>query len=353
MQLTRKPRGRAARFLLCVLALVAAPATAAGLGDLFEQSSPSVVILRTFEQGAPRIEGKGIRTKTVEGVGSGVLISADGHILTAAHVVQLAESIHVEFQNGAKVLGKVLASDPTADVALVGVEAVPEGAVVARLGDSDQVRVGDEVYVIGAPYGIGHSLTVGHVSGRRAAEEDTVFAAGAEFFQTDAAINQGNSGGPMFSARGEVIGIVSYILSRSGGFEGMGFAVTANTARALLLDRRGFWSGIEGRRLSGGLAQAFNIPQDAGYLVQRVAKGSPMEQAGVRGGKLPIEIGKRELLIGGDVILSVAGIEVGSEGSRLRMREKLQGMAAGSTVELRVLRAGRVETLSLSLPPGY
>lgn len=332
--------------------LLTGASTAGSFSKLFAEVSPAVVILHTFEQGPPKIKGKSITTATVEGVGSGVLISDDGKILTAAHVVHLAESIHVEFHDGTKALARVLASDTKADVALVKIDEVPDGAVVAKLGDSDPVRVGDEIVVIGAPYGIGHTLTVGHVSGRRLADDDSVFS-GAEFFQTDASINQGNSGGPMFNADGEVVGIVSYILSRSGGFEGMGFAVTANTARGLLIEQRGFWSGVEGQPLTGGIAKAFNLPQQSGYLVQRVAKGSPLDRAGVKGGKLPIEIAGQEVVIGGDVVLEVAGIEVGADGARSRLREKLRGLDVGTEVEMKVLRAGRVERLRFAIPEGY
>ena len=106
----------------------------------------------------------------------------------------------------------------------------------------------------------------------------------AEFFQTDAVINAGNSGGPIFSMAGEVIGIVSHNITKSGGSEGLGFVVTINTAKELLLERRAFWSGVEGRLLTKGQAALLNVPQAGGYLVQRVAKGSPLDQAGVRAG---------------------------------------------------------------------
>jgi len=338
--------------LLTLALLPVAPAGAAGRwSKLFERTSPSVVVLYTFEK-VPAIGKKGERIETsIEGVGSGVLISDDGKILTAAHVVHLADAVHVEFKDGTRVLGRVLATDPASDVALVRVDDIPESATVAKLGDSDPVTVGDDVYVIGAPYGIGHSLSTGVIGGRRHATDDSLLT-GAEFFHTDASINQGNSGGPLFNDAGEVIGIVSYILSRSGGFEGMGFAVTINTARRLLLDQRGLWSGIEGKILTRSVAEAFNVPQERGYLVERIAQGSIADQAGIRGGAIPAKIRGKEVLLGGDIILSVAGVEVG-KGLRRTLREKFAGMPSGTQIDIEVLRAGRRETLHFAMPELY
>ncbi|RLA32623.1 MAG: trypsin, partial [Gammaproteobacteria bacterium] len=247
---------------LVVIALLSVPVVAGPVSKLFQRVSPAVVVLHTFEQAPPIFKDGEITTASVEGVGSGVLISADGLILTAAHVVHIADSIHVEFHDGSRTLGRVLASDKSADVALISIDRVPDGITPVSLADSDQVAVGDEIIVIGAPYGIGHTLSVGHISGRRVPDDDSMFS-GTELFQTDAAINQGNSGGPLFTLDGEVAGIVSHILSRSGGYEGMGFAVTANTARELLLERRGLWSGIDGVLLEGSMAAAFNMPATA------------------------------------------------------------------------------------------
>jgi S1-C subfamily serine protease len=149
------------------------------------------------------------------------------------------------------------------------------------------VQIGEQVFVVGAPLGITHTLTVGHLSARHKPNATFSGMLTAEFFQTDAAINRGNSGGPMFDLKGEVIGIVSSILSQSGGSDGLGFAATSNIARRLLLDEPSVWSGLDGYLLIGEAARAFNLPVgfEAGLLVQRVALGSPADQLGVRGGK--------------------------------------------------------------------
>ncbi|HEY5790922.1 MAG TPA: trypsin-like peptidase domain-containing protein [Gammaproteobacteria bacterium] len=338
---------------LFLLSLWPDPAAwAAGrFAELFQRTSPAVVTLYTFEQQTMLTREGKEKTTSSKGVGSGVVIAADGKILTAAHVVHLADAVHVEFKDGSRLLGKVLASDPASDVALVQVPELPPGAAVAALGDTSTVRVGDEVCVIGAPYGIGHSLSTGVVSGRRTAPEEGLFG-GAEFFQTDAAVNQGNSGGPLFNLDGEVIGIVSHILSRSGGFEGMGFAVTVDTARRLLLDRRGLWSGVQGKLLSPEVAAAFNLPQPGGFLVERVAQGSVAHEAGVRGGNLPAEVRGTPVLLGGDIILAVAGIEVG-EGFRERLHARLDALEPGVRVPLEVLRAGQLKGLLFTVPERY
>ena len=229
------------------LALAAAwsPATAQspGVGEAFRQVAPSVLVVRARGREIGRDGAEVAFTET----GSGVLVSADGKVMTAAHVVHTMDTIAVETVGGESVPARVVASEPAADLSLLQLERVPAGLHVARMADSDTVRVGDQVFVVGAPYGLSHSLSVGWISARWA--PNTVYPAMplAEFFQTDAVINTGNSGGPMFSLAGEVIGVVSHNISKSGGSEGLGFVVTMNTARQLLLETRSFWSGLRPR----------------------------------------------------------------------------------------------------------
>lgn len=318
------------------------PADAETLGQVFKRVNQSVVVVRTRET---EVMGPGPGTLTsVPGLGSGVLVSADGKVITAAHVVQTADEITVEFLTGAAVRARVIASEPGADVSLLQLERVPEGVQPSPLGDSDKADVGDEIFVVGAPYGISHTLTVGHVSARH--RPDTIYSElpGAEFLQTDAAINQGNSGGPMFNLAGEVVGIVSHIISKSGGFEGLGFVVTSNMARTLLLEQRSFWSGVQGFVLRDHLAKIFNVPQPTGVLVQRVATGSPAERTGLRAGTRKATIDGQTFVVGGDIILSVGGIRVGEPGSRERILEIRRQLAPGSPLTIVVLRDGaRVE----------
>ncbi|MBI4271086.1 MAG: trypsin-like peptidase domain-containing protein [Candidatus Rokubacteria bacterium] len=327
---------------------VGPPAFAAEtLGQVFRRVSGAVVVVRTREsQPAPATPG----ATSVQGLGSGVVISSTGQALTAAHVVHTADQITVEFRDGRAVAARVVASEPEADVALLQLEELPSDMLAARLGDSDLAEVGDPVFVVGAPYGIGHTLTAGLVSARH--KPNTVWSgmALAEFLQTDAAINQGNSGGPMFNMAGEVVGIVSHIISKSGGFEGLGFVVTSNMARRLLLERKSFWSGLDGYLLSGPLARVFNLPQPVGLLVQRVAQRSPSAEMGLRGGTLRATVGGETFTVGGDIILEVQGIPITGRTSYEGIQERLGRLHPGVPITVTVLRDGRRVDLTGRLP---
>jgi len=277
------------------------------LRDAFRKVSQSVVIVRT-----KRVEvapSSGEPMAVVDGLGSGVLVSNDGKVLTAAHVVETADVALVEFPDGQQITAHVIGSDVRSDVALLQLTQMPKGIAPAIIGDSDKVEVGDQIFVIGAPFGIGQTLTAGHLSGRHRLNS-TQNAPGVEFLQTDAAINTGNSGGPMFDMEGKVIGIVSTMMSHSGGSEGLAFATAGNTAKRLLLDRRAFWSGVDGFVVTGGLAKALNLPQPSGFLVQRIGDGSIGSRLGVNPGTLRATIQGLDILLGGDVILSVNGINI-------------------------------------------
>lgn len=333
--------------LLC--GVFSAQAQTDQLRTVFKRVDGSVVVILTKSEQV--VTGPRMQLASLPGLGSGVLISGDGKVMTAAHVVQTAVAIKVEFASGEIVGARVLTSEPAADVALLQLERVPKNAVVAKLGDSDAAEVGDQVFIIGAPIGMSHTLTVGHISARR---NPNTFYSGmsrSEFFQTDAAINEGNSGGPMFNMAGEVIGIVSHIVSKSGGFEGLGFVVTSGLARRLLLERNPFWSVVQGYLLTGDLARVFNVPQKAGLLVQRIASRSPAAQLGLRPGTLTAVIEGEPLIVGGDIILEVQGIPIVEEGaSRTVIRERLTSLRSGEKITVTVLRNGQKEELSTTLP---
>jgi S1-C subfamily serine protease len=168
-----------------------------------------------------------------------------------------------------------------------------------------------------------------------------------EVLQTDAAVNMGNSGGPMFNMDGAVVGIVSQILSQSGGFEGVGFAVSSKVARELLLSRQSFWSGVDAYLLTDDLARVFNVPQPAGLLIQRVADGSPAADVGLRAGTMRATIAGEPLLVGGDIVLAVAGIAVADDDAVFdRIQGVLSRVRPGDTVGVTVLRAGKIVALT-------
>lgn len=349
--ITSRPTGLLALGLVLPgwLLLTAPVVRAETLRTVFKRVDDSVVVVKTTHQQV--VTGPKKQLTSLPGLGSGLLVSADGKVMTAAHVVQTADEVKVEFATGEVVPAKVVTSEPAADVALLQLEHVPPQAVVAKLGNSDQVEVGDEVFIVGAPVGMSHTLTVGHISARRNPRNFFNGMSRSEFFQTDAAINEGNSGGPMFNMQGEVIGIVSHIVSKSGGFEGLGFVVTSNLARRLLLERSPFWSGVEGFLVSGEMARVLNVPQPAGLLVQRVASQSPAARLGLRPGSLPAVIDGEPMVVGGDIILEVLGVPIIPDGSSYTViRERLTGLKSGDKLVITVLRDGHREELSTKLP---
>ena len=316
--------------------------------DIFKSVTPAVVEIHTRQSDPAARQAGG--TVSMIGLGSGVLVSRDGKVITAAHLVQAADSVEVDFVNGDKVAARVVSSEPeTTDVATLQLDRVPPAAIVARLGDSDRTQVGEPVFVIGAPLGVSHTLTVGHLSGRRRSDMTLGGTTRAEFLQTDAAINIGNSGGPMFNMDGEVIGIVSHILSLTGGSEGVGFAVASNVVRRLL-EEKSFWTGIDGYIRWGDLAQVFNVPlRRAGLLVQRIAAGSPAERAGLRAGTMRARIGREDMIVGGDIVLEVMGVPVQASGLEA-VKEKLTGLRPGQTLDVVVLRGGQQVILTAIAP---
>lgn len=332
---------------LFVLLTSCAFARAQHLRDTFRHVKPSVVIVHTGGDQPTSIASPA----DDEGVGSEVLISKDGKILTAAHVVQGDQPITIEFIDGQRVKAQLVASSSSADLALLKVDRVPDAAAVAKLGDSDIVETGDDIFIVGAPYGLSNTLTVGRVSARRPDETRGGILSTNEFLQTDAAINPGNSGGPVFNQAGEVVGIVSCVMSDGKEFQGVGFAATSNTARALLLDRDPFLVGLDGVLVTGIVAKALNIPQSAGFLVTTVARESLAEKMGLIGGQVEASIDNEVLLIGGDVILKINDSTITVE--RRIFRSVFSNIArshAGSTVRFSVLRAGKTLDLYLKLP---
>jgi len=324
-------------------ALLPSLAHAQQLADLFRKVSPSVVLVRTLERGMSPNPAVGLTT--IPGLGSGVLISADGKIMTAAHVVQAADRVAVQFVDGKLYPAHVVGSSLRADVALLQLDQFPVALSPAPVANSDSLEVGDQIIVVGAPYGLDHSLTVGHVSGRIL--PGVIVSGGPmEMIQTDAAINMGNSGGPMFNLKGEVVGIVSRIMTQSGGFEGVGFAISSKVASRVLLTTKSFWTGIDGVLLQDTLAAIFNVPQPAGFLVQQVAARSPAAQLGLQAGTIRARIGSEDMLVGGDIVLGVGGIAIAPNGSSLdQIVSHLNTLRAGDTLRVSVLRAGKVVRL--------
>lgn len=328
---------------------VAAQSPAPPLREIFRRVRPAVVVIATRQKELAPDGRRGF--VDMQGLGSGVVISEAGQVLTAAHVVQTAEQIVVSFSESVVVPARVVSSSIASDVALLQLEKVPPGLVAARLGDSNRVEIGDPVFVVGHPFGLDYTLTTGVLSARRRPKKTAGTMTLREVFQTDAAVNQGNSGGPMFNMQGEVIGIVSALVSKSGGFEGLGFATPSNVARQLLLDQKAAWTGVDGYFVDGEMAGVLNLPQAAGFLVERVAGSSPGSRLGLRPGSFRVTIEGETVVLGGDVVLEVLGIPLVDEAALEKVPAAIARLSAGDPLTVKVLREGKVIELSSRVPP--
>jgi len=255
----------------------------------------------------------------VEGAGSGFVIDSKGFILTNNHVVEGAQSIEVVLGDRSRYPAKVVGADPRNDVALIKIEPKNKPLVALSLGDSSTIQVGQKVLAIGNPFGFQSTLTTGVISalGRTVQTSQTTFI--DEAIQTDAAINRGNSGGPLINSHGEVIGINSAIYTPTGTTAGIGFAIPINTAKRiahdLITDGRVHqaYLGVSSYAVGGGLAEALDLPVQEGLLVQTVSRGGPAAQAGLHGGDRIAQLGMRRFYVGGDVIVAIDGQKVSSE----------------------------------------
>lgn len=321
-------------FLMCTCS-----ALAQDISALYKKVNPSVVTIATQQKSI----GSNYKNSYSNSIGSGVLISEEGDILTASHVVNNAEQIRVKFLNGEEIPAKVIRVAPVADLAMIRLAWMPKNASIAQLGNSDQVAVGDQIAVIGAPFGLDHSLSVGYISGKKEQKAHTSGFIINEFFQTDASINQGNSGGPMFNLNGEVIGISSYIISKSGGFQGLGFVATSNLAKKLVLEGDSSWTGIKGYFLNKALAWILHVPIEGGILVESVVNLSPADFAGLKGGFEKVKIHGKEIILGGDIILYVDDLAMDREGfEKLNQASGDDETFQKKTFQLKVLRGGKI-----------
>ena len=315
--------------LLCI----STAACAQDVSILFEALDPSVVTIEVAEY---KIKDQQLTSSG--GLGSGVIISSDGLIMTASHVVEFANEVRVKLQNG---------SSSAADVALLKLRSVPPNLKAVKKGASKTAKIGEQVMIIGAPLGLEHSLSVGYIS-RKMSKNMLTNGELAGFIQTDASINHGNSGGPMFNMKGELIGIVSFILSQSGGFEGLGFAVDIDTAKKTLFDVNSFWTGFDGLFLSEGMAGILNTPQKSGVLVQRVTPNSFADKIGLKPGLIQGEIFGQKLWLGGDIILSIQGLSCNAPHDLGNIKKQIENLKEGNQVLIEILRKGEILILEES-----
>jgi serine protease Do len=272
-----------------------------------------------------------------QSLGSGVIVSGDGYIVTNNHVVEQADEIRVILFDKRSFRAKFIGADTKTDVAVVKIDA--SGLPAMQWGDSDKLQVGEFVLAIGNPYGLSHTVTMGIISA--VGRANVGIADYEDFIQTDAAINPGNSGGPLVNIRGELIGVNTAIFSRSGGYQGIGFAVPSNMAQLVMnqLVQKGKvtrgWLGVTIQEITPELAQKFGVKDSRGALVGDVAKGSPAEKAGIRRGDIILEFNGKKITDVGNLRNLVAQSKVGAE------------------VPVTVLRAGKeyaIKVLIVELP---
>jgi Do/DeqQ family serine protease len=322
------------------------PALQTSYADLVDRDAPAVVTVRSERRvrvpeqfpfmGMPFLgEVQPQPQDRIEhGLGSGVIVSADGYILTNDHVIDGAEDIRVELTDNRTLPAKVVGSDTPSDLAVLKIDA--SHLPVLPLGNSDQVRVGDVVLAIGNPLGVGQTVTMGIISakGRQTGLSDGSFE---DFLQTDAPINQGNSGGALVNTSGELIGINSQIISPSGGNIGIGFAVPANMAKSVMAQltksgtvRRGIL-GVTVQPVTSDLASSLGLSDVRGALISSVQHGGPAERAGLQRG---------------DVIVALNGSPVTDSNA---LRNQIANTEPGSEVTLTILRDKREQQIRVKL----
>jgi Do/DeqQ family serine protease len=314
-------------------AATAAPSAGIGYAEAARRASPAVVSVITSKAPArnPHMEDPWYRfffgdqdaaAQTQVGMGSGVIVSSEGYVLTNNHVVAQVDDIEVALSDGRKAKASVVGTDPETDIAVLRIKL--DKLPVITFGNSESLQVGDVVLAIGNPFGVGQTVTSGIVSalGRNQLGINTF----ENFIQTDAAINPGNSGGALVDAAGNLMGINTAIFSRSGGSLGIGFAIPVSTARlvmeSLIRDGRVIrgWIGVEPRDLTPEMAQTFNLPVKEGVLIAGVLQGGPASEGGLRPG---------------DVVTDVAGTHVANT---MQLLNAVAGLKPDSTAALAVQR---------------
>jgi Do/DeqQ family serine protease len=354
--------GPRALALLAVLLLVSAGAATAGAqavaadplrsyADVAEKTMPAVVNISTDKtvdssSGNPFMDDPMFRRffnmpdddvhnnrdRVERSLGSGIVISSDGYILTNNHVVENATKIHVKFAGEKEYVAEVIGTDPPTDVALIKIDA--ENLPALRIADSSVLRVGDQVMAIGNPFGVGQTVTLGIVSalGRNIGLMDY-----SDLIQTDASINPGNSGGALVNMQGELVGMNAAILSRSGGSQGIGFAIPTNMAMRVVESLKSTGSvqraylGVLPQPVDQTMADYYGMDRPRGVLIAQVNEDTPADKAGLKDG---------------DIILSVDGAEIRNPSM---LRNVISLSEVGEKVDLKIIRDGKEKTVKVAL----
>ncbi|MCB0834137.1 MAG: DegQ family serine endoprotease [Bacteroidetes bacterium] len=297
-------------------------------GDFFGQDD----FFRRFF-GTPRNQPR--QEQKLSGLGSGVIVSADGYILTNNHVIDNTDKISITLSNGKVYEGKLIGTDSRTDIAVVKID--EKGLPAIKISNSDQIKVGQWAIAVGNPFqkALSHTVTAGIISGvsRSSVGLDT----DVDFLQTDAAINPGNSGGALVNLKGELLGINTAILSRSGGYQGIGFAIPSNTAKNIMdqLIKSGKvirgYVGVSMQDVNDQMAKALGLKENRGAVIAQVMEGSPADRANLKAGDVIIKVNDKEVTNGAEI------------------RKQIISKAPGEKVKITVVRDGKPQTVEVTL----
>jgi S1-C subfamily serine protease len=330
------------------------PGQALSIGEVYKRSAPAVVQITATSNSNPFGSESQPRA-----LGSGFVFDKAGYIITNYHVIAGAGSIQVTFSNNQNIDATLVGSDPSTDIAVLKVNTTASALTTLMLGDSDQVQVGDAVVAIGNPFGLNRSVTAGIVSALQRQITAPADAAGNQYaidhvIQTDAAINHGNSGGPLLNARGEVIGVNAQIETggASQGNVGVGFAVPSNTVKNVAgqLIESGKVEhpaiGIVAQELTEDVAEEFRLPVKSGVVVEKVQPGSGAAKAGLKGGTTDVTVAGESYRLGGDIIVAANGMLVKD---LARLRDITSDLEPGDTITLEIYRGEVKRTIDVKL----
>ncbi|MHC1564586.1 MAG: S1C family serine protease [Candidatus Hecatellaceae archaeon] len=310
--------------------------------EVFKYAEKSVVQIVTKVVTPFGVEG---------GQGSGFVYSREGYIITNNHVVEGASSIEVRFTDGSSLEAEVVGTDPYSDLAVLKIKKLPEDVKPLKLGVSSELKIGDTVVAIGNPYGLSGTMTLGIVSqlGRLLKAPGGYLI--VDVIQTDAAVNPGNSGGPLLNLKGEVVGVNTAIVSPTGAFAGIGFAIPSNTVKIVVPDliAKGYhphpWVGVRGTDVTPSLSRALKLPVERGFLIADVLEDSPAEKAGLRGGTIDRVVDGHHIRVGGDIIVGIDNVEVRGIADILLYLER--HVEIGQKVTFHVVRDGQSTDIPL------
>jgi putative serine protease PepD len=337
----------------------ARPSAPLTIHDIYVRDAPGVVQVtatsRVTTQPDPFLDPFGFpTTETQQALGSGFVLDKAGHIVTNYHVLQGATSVQVSFSNQERLPARIVGRDPSTDLAVLQVHVSSRALMPLPLGDSDLVRVGDAVTAIGNPLGEDRSITSGIVSALQRRIYAPNGAAIDHAIQTDAALNHGNSGGPLLNARGQVIGVTSQIQTTgsSGGNIGIGFAIPSDTVKTVVaqLIANGQvvhpFVGLQARAITTPVAKLFRLPVQRGLLVSSVCSDTGAAKAGLRGATQQVTVAGDTWPLGGDIIVKADGVAVGSVDT---LRQLVEQKKPGQTIQLRVIRGTKTINVQVKL----